>query len=87
MVASGFRADGAKQRDGDVPFGDRLRVAIWQSTCIVAVSSVAGANITNHRIAAHSETTPGVRNAERCFFSDSYFRRCSGDLFQNSAVE
>jgi len=49
--------------------------------------SGAGANITNHRIAAHSETTPGVRNAERCFFSDSYFRRCSGDLFQNSAVE
>jgi len=30
VFASGFRADGAKQRDGDVPFGDRLRVAIWQ---------------------------------------------------------
>ena len=68
-------ADGAKQRDGDVPVGDRLRVAIWQSTCIVAASSVAGANITNHRIAAHSETTPGVRNAERCFFIDSYLRQ------------
>ena len=32
-----------------------LRVAIWQSTCMVAVSSVAGAKITNHRIPAHSE--------------------------------
>jgi len=26
-----------------------------QSTCMVAVSSVAGAKITNHRIPAHSE--------------------------------
>jgi hypothetical protein len=32
------------------------------------VSLVAGANITNHRIPAHSETTPGVRNAGRSFF-------------------
>jgi hypothetical protein len=31
------------------------------------VSSVAGANITNHRILAQSETTPGVRNAGRVF--------------------
>ena len=78
----------APLKRGYVPFGAAaLRVAIWQSTCIVAVSSVAGANITNHRIPAHSETTPGVRNAGRCFFSDSYLRRCSGDLFQNSAVE
>jgi hypothetical protein len=32
---------------------------------------------------SESETTPGVRNAGRCFFSDSYLRRCSRELFQN----
>ena len=40
------RALGGQLPSGS-PFG--------QSTCMVAVSSVAGAKITNHRIPAHSE--------------------------------